>query len=202
MHRRDKAPVLGRGQEERQATTEYSLHPSEHACPSASREQCFPVHPPSPYPMCVPDMRLPAIPEGWPHHLQEANHLRGYTPTDQRPAPPAPWKSPTAQKRQSKLCQAVGNLFPLWGGPASSSCPGEVPISLPAAQIAAPAFRRCCTPAEQLPSTTSALEESYSPETPEQPPPGYGKSASNAGQSCQSQLPWESAPLSPSALAS
>ena len=50
------------------------------------------------------------MPEGWPHHLLEANHFRGfpppglpalwrgYTPTEQRPAPPTPWKSSMAQR--------------------------------------------------------------------------------------------------------
>ena len=121
--RRDKAPVLGRGEEEGQATIEYSLHPSKSACPPASREQCFPVHAPSPTP-CVPDLRLPAIPEGWPHHSQEANHLRGfpwpglptlwsgYTPAEQRPAPPNPWKSSTAQKHWGKPCPATESLPP------------------------------------------------------------------------------------------
>ena len=49
-HSRDKVPVLGRGEKEEQAAIEYSLSPSEHTCPPASREQCFPVHPPSPSP--------------------------------------------------------------------------------------------------------------------------------------------------------
>ena len=70
--------MLGRAEEEGWATIEYSLHHREHTCPPASRKQCFPVHPPSPYPMHRPDPRLPAIPEGWPHHLHEANHLRGF----------------------------------------------------------------------------------------------------------------------------
>ena len=77
-HRRNKAPVLGRREEEGWATIEYSLHHREHTCPPASRKQCFPVHPPSPYPMHRPDPRLPAIPEGGPHHVHEANHLRGF----------------------------------------------------------------------------------------------------------------------------
>ena len=75
--RRDKALVLGREKEEGKATIEYSLHPSNHTCLPASREHCFPVHPPSPTP-CVPDLKLPAIPEGWPHHLWEAIDLRGF----------------------------------------------------------------------------------------------------------------------------
>ena len=82
-------------------TLTLTLGHNEHTCPPASSEQCFPVYPPSPYPTCVPDLRPPAILEGWHHHLQEADHLRGfpcpglpalwrgYTPTEQHPALPA-----------------------------------------------------------------------------------------------------------------
>ena len=42
-----QVPVLGRGEEEGQAAIEYCLHPSEHAYPPASREQCFSLHRPS-----------------------------------------------------------------------------------------------------------------------------------------------------------
>ena len=50
----------------------------------------------------VPDLRLPAILEGWPHHLQEAYQHKGfpclglralwrcYTPTEKHPALPVP----------------------------------------------------------------------------------------------------------------
>ena len=76
-HQRDKALVLGRGEEEALTTIEYPLHPSECICSPASREQCFPVHPPSPTPH-APDLRPPAILEDWRHHLREANHLRGF----------------------------------------------------------------------------------------------------------------------------
>lgn len=240
----------GRRGEEGPAAIEYSLHPSEHACPPANREQCYPVHTPSP--TLVPDLRLPAILEGWPHHLQEVNHLRGfphpglptlwrgYILTEQHPAPPAPWKSSAAQKRQRKLCQATGSLPPscwavlpvpaaqsaplspsgpasrshlqevlhsrgavaqhhqppgraLWprstrarpagqqevclhrGAPASSGCPGEVLLCLPAACLATPALGRCCTPMEQLPITACPLEELHSPEMPEQALPSTGR---------------------------
>ena len=52
--RRDKAPVLGRGEEKGWATIEYSPHHSELTCPPAIRKLCFPVHPPSPYNVRVP----------------------------------------------------------------------------------------------------------------------------------------------------
>ena len=154
------------------------------------------MHPPYPYSTCTPDLRSPAIKEGWPHHSWEANHLRGfprpglppfwrgYTSVEQCPAPPAPWKSPTAPKHHSKLCLAMDQLLSLQGGPANSSCPGEVPHCLPAALLAALTLRRCCTPAKQLHRTTSPLEELRSPEMPEQALPGHRKSASIAVQTC------------------
>ena len=46
--RRDKASVLGRGEEEGWATIEYSPHHSDLTCPQAIRKLCFPVHPPFP----------------------------------------------------------------------------------------------------------------------------------------------------------
>ena len=54
-HRRDKVPVLGRGEEEGQAAIEYFLSPSDHVFLTTSREQCFPVHPPSAT-LHVPDL--------------------------------------------------------------------------------------------------------------------------------------------------
>ena len=48
--KRDKAPVLGMGEEEGWAATEYSPHHSELTCLPAIRKLCFPVHLPSPYP--------------------------------------------------------------------------------------------------------------------------------------------------------
>ena len=91
---RNKAPVLERGEEKGQATIEYSLHPSEYTCPPASRQQFFPVHLSSPTPH-VPDLRPPAIPEGWPHHSQEAKHLRGFP----CPGLPALWRGYTAVEK-------------------------------------------------------------------------------------------------------
>ena len=48
---RDKAPVLGRVEEKGWAAIEYSPHHSELMCLSAIRKLCFPVHPPSLYPV-------------------------------------------------------------------------------------------------------------------------------------------------------
>ena len=80
--------------------------------PPASREQCYPVHPPSPM-LRRPDLRPPAILEGWLHHSWEANHprgfpcpglparWRGYTPGEQGPAPPVPWKTSAARNARA-----------------------------------------------------------------------------------------------------
>ena len=62
-HRRDKVPVLGRGEEKGRAAIEYSLSPSECVCLPASREQCYPVHPPS-LTLHAPALRPSAILEG------------------------------------------------------------------------------------------------------------------------------------------
>ena len=72
--------VLGRGEKEEWAEIEYSLHPSEHDSLPARREQCYPVHPPSPT-QHTPDLRPTAILEGLPHHTQEANNIRRFAYT-------------------------------------------------------------------------------------------------------------------------
>jgi len=71
--RSDKVPVLRREEEEGWAAIEYSLLPSKCDCHPASTGQCLPEHSPSPTPH-VPDLRPPAIQEGWPHHSWEADH--------------------------------------------------------------------------------------------------------------------------------
>ena len=59
------------------------------------------------------------------------------------PAPPAPWKSSTAQKRQSKLCPVTGSLPPSWCGPASPACPQEVLLCFRVTLLAPPTLRKC-----------------------------------------------------------
>ena len=125
----------------------------------------------SSYPMCTPDLGLPAIPEGWPHHLWEADHhrgfpcpglpalWRGYTPVEQHPAPPAPWKRTRAQKSWNKLGQAMKNLLPFSGSPSKSGNTREEPLGFSAAQLATPTLGGCFTPVEQMPSTASPLQE-------------------------------------------
>ena len=79
--------------------------------PTSYQKAVLPSASPLPLPLeHVPDLGLPAILEGRPHHLWEANHhrgfpcpglpalWRGYTPTEQHPEMPAPWKRPAAQK--------------------------------------------------------------------------------------------------------
>ena len=109
--------MLGRG-EEGWATIEYSLCPSERTCPPASKEQCFPVHPPSPT-LHAPDLRPPAILEDWPHQSWEANHLPGFL----QPGLPALWKgyTPMDQHPLEELCspETPGQALPDTGKSAS-----------------------------------------------------------------------------------
>ena len=51
--RRDKVPLLGRGEEEGWATIEYSMCPREHACLPASRKQSSQCIPPPLSCMCL-----------------------------------------------------------------------------------------------------------------------------------------------------
>ena len=223
----------------------------------------------------APDLRLPAIQEGWPHHLWEADHLRGFpclaclplggaTPlqsSTQHHQPPgkglqprkarislaqpcniclhpkavlpiqlprgrALWvlSSPTSLSRPWGVAALLWNSCPTLPVPCKSphspekleqtrpdcstsasiprqssqfSCPGEEPLGFSAAQLAAPTLGvgRCCTLVEQLPSTTSRLEEPHSPKTPEQALLGHVKSASISVQTSQSCLPSGSPPL-------
>ena len=109
--------MLGRG-EEGKASIEFSLCPSERTCPPASKEQCFPGHPPSPT-LHAPDLRPPAILEDWPHQSWEANHLPGFL----QPGLPALWKgyTPMDQHPLEKLCspETPGQALPDTGKSAS-----------------------------------------------------------------------------------
>ena len=110
--------MLGRGKEERRAAIEYSLHCSKRAChqlAESSAPLCIPCSP-SPH---APVVRPPAIPEGWPHHLWEANPLWGCSrpglPTLWRGCTPqgsAPWESSTTQKCQGKFLPDTGSPPP------------------------------------------------------------------------------------------
>ena len=114
--RRDKVPVLGRGEEEGWATIEYSAHHSELTCLPAIRNLYFPVHPLSPYPVCTcQDLRLPAILEGWPHHLQEADHCRGFP----CPGMPAFWRAAPSTTSAWEKARSPENLVQAWPGRAN-----------------------------------------------------------------------------------
>ena len=103
----------GEGREEGVGPHRILPTPQQAYWPLAIRKLCFPVHPlppPLPPPMHLWDLGLPAILEGWPQQLPEAYHLRGcpcpgllalwrgYTPVEQHQTPPAPKKTPAAQK--------------------------------------------------------------------------------------------------------
>ena len=95
--------MLGRGEEEGQATIEYSLCPSLGAFPPASREQRFPAHPPSLHPLCV-----------W---LEATCHPRGLAspPLGSHPPPslsldnlPTHRKCPTLVEQAAQHCSPLG----------------------------------------------------------------------------------------------
>ena len=146
--RRDRAPVLGRKEGEGWAAIDCSPHHSPLTCLPAIRKLCFPVHLPLPHAR-APDLRLLAIPEGWPHHLQKADHHRGL-PCPGLPSPPQsstqhhqpPGKGPQPRKARTslacpcKICLHSEAFLPIqlpWGrapwvlsGPASCSHPRGV----------------------------------------------------------------------------
>ena len=87
-------------------------------------------------------------------------------------------------------------LLPFSGSPSKSGCPGEEPLGFSVAQLASPVLGGdCCTPMEQLPSTTSPLQEPHSPKTPEQDLPSPVKLASIVVWTSQSCLTSGSPPL-------
>ena len=105
-----------------------------------------------------------------------------------------PGKGPQTRKAVQPL-PGCENLPPLPCDPANPCCLGEESLGFSAAQLAAPTLGGCCTPLEQLTSTTSPPEEPNSPVTPEQALPSCVKSASIAMQTSQSYLPSGSPPL-------
>ena len=157
--RRDKAPVLGRGEEEGQAAIEYFLPPSGHTCQPASREQSIPAHHLSfteehawPEAACNPG-RLASPPAGsqpppwfslaWSAHTQEVPQSCGASLSGL----PALQKSSTAQEHKGNPCLATGSVPPLRGAPASPAHPQEVLHSCEASHIALPTLRK--SPAAQ-----------------------------------------------------
>ena len=109
--RRDKVPVLGRGEKEGWATIEYSPHHSEVTCPPASRKLCFPVHPlPLPCACMHVGPEATCHPGGLASPFAGSQPLQGLSlpwpacpleelyPHRANPAPLAPGKRPAAQK--------------------------------------------------------------------------------------------------------
>ena len=79
------------------------------------------------------------LPAAW---LAASTLRRCYTPTEQCPAPPDPWKSPTAQKHQNKLCPAMQNLLPSQCRSPSPACPQEVLLCFIETLLALPTLRK------------------------------------------------------------
>ena len=145
---------MGRVEEKEWATIEYSPHQSKLTCLSllAHSYQKAVLLSASPPPHAYPlDLRLPVTPEGWPHHLWEADHHRhfpcpglptpgGATPTQsstQHCQPPGkgpqPRKPGTSSVWPCNICLPPEVVLPiqlLWvrapwvlSGLASFSCP-------------------------------------------------------------------------------
>ena len=158
---------MGRREEKGRAAIEHFLHRSKRACPPASREQCFPVHPPSP--TCTPDLRPPAIPEGWPHHSgrrppqgiclpRPARPLEGLHPRGVAPSTTSPLEELPGPETPEQALPRCGKSASTTGQSCQFQLPwGSTPLFL-SSQLATPALRRCCT------GTWSSR--------PEPPPPG------------------------------
>ena len=168
---------------------------------------------PLPYPEHAPNLRLPAIPEGWPHHSWEANHLmgfprsglptlwRGYTPAEQLPSTACPLEelhSPEMSQKalpgHRKSASIVGQSCQFWL-PWGSAC-------LPVAQLSTPALGRCCTLAEQspaplLPSPPRPRPRKSSAAQKHQSKlcPGMGSLPPSQGRPASPCLPWGSPPF-------
>ena len=67
---------------------------------------------------------------------------------EQLPRTVSPLEKAHSPEKLQQLQQAMGNVLPLWGSPASSGCPWEMPLCLPEAWLASPTRGRCCTPVE------------------------------------------------------
>ena len=64
------------------------------------------MHSPCPYPVHMPDLRPPAIQEGWPHHSQEADPLRGFP----SPGLLALWRGYTPVKQLPSTASSLEEL--------------------------------------------------------------------------------------------
>ena len=118
-----------------------------------------------------------------------------YTPVEQLPSTSNPLQEPPQPRKARQAWASSTKAASIGGGLANPSCPGEEPLGLSVAQIAAPTLGGYCTPVEQLTSTASPLEEPHSPVTPEQALPSRVKSATIVVWTSQSCLPSGSPPL-------
>ena len=187
-HRRDMAPLLGRVEEKRPATIEYSLCPSICACPPASREQSIPsaspqLHPARTRPEAACQLRrigptswgkptiAPAFP-GQAYRTQE-EPCCGAFPTSPsqhqevphwsevtRPVLSAIGKCLIATVHPGKSHPATSSAPPMGSNLTSPACPWEVP--------------HCCC-------------------VPRQAPPTLGKHPNAPEQSTQHHQPWRRA---------
>ena len=164
--------IVGEGRGGGAGAKEYSLCPSMHTCPPASREQSIPsLHVPghklsaiqgglAPRPMgsqaCLPTGSAPlprctleSPSQHWEVHLHHSVHL---------PAPPALHKHPTAMERSGQpacpwevpRCSgkprlAMGSAPPQQCAPASPTHPREAPQCCGVTWPALPALRKCPT---------------------------------------------------------
>ena len=194
--RKDKVPVLERRGGPPENTLSTTVSSLAHQLAESCASQCIP--PPLPH-TCARDLRVPAIPESWPQHLQEADHHRGLP----FPGLPALWRGYTLQSN-TQHCQ------PLRKGPqprkleqALHSCAKSASIAEQSCQLRLPWGRApwvlsgpgfCSHPqgvlhfVEWLTSTTSPLEELHNPETPEQALHSHVKSTSISGGTSQFRL--------------
>ena len=167
--------MLGRGEKKGWAPIQYSPRHSKlrgHQLSESCASQCIP--PPHPYARSRPGAachlgglasRIAGSlqPQGlylpWP-----ACPLEGLPPHGAAPktAPP-PEKACIPEKLEKAWPGCKKNLPTFSGSPFKSGCPREESLGFTAAQLAAPALGGCCTPAEQLPSTASPLQEPSQP---------------------------------------
>ena len=175
IHKRDKAPVLGRVEEKEWAVIEYSTHHSELTCPPAIRKLCFPVYPPSLTPCscagsetaCHPGgLATPFVgswpPQGlslpWPTCPLEGLQLHGAAPSTT-----SPLENDRSPEKPEQALAGPATSASIRRQSSQFSCPGEEPLGFSVAQLAAPTLGGCCTPVEKLPSTTSTLQEPPQP---------------------------------------
>ena len=62
----------------------------------------------------------------------------GCTPVELLPSTASPLEEPHSPEKLDKLGPTMQSVLPLWGGPASSTCPGEEPLGFSVAQLVTP----------------------------------------------------------------